>query len=164
MDDALPPPRRRSRLLIVSLCVNVALLAFITLVLWRAAHVDHSIGGGPSPLAPKAVIAEFPGRTEAIQAVIAAHTQKIFALRAASAQSRREAGRVLEAPDYSPATMRKALAAIAAADAALEVESVAMSADSLATLTPAERRTLVEHLKRRNRSWLYRTFHQGGRM
>jgi uncharacterized membrane protein len=160
MDDALPPPRRRSRLLIISLCVNVALLAFIAVVLWRAAHVDHSVGAGISPLAPKSVAAEFSNRAGAIGAAIDAHRAKILTLRAASVATRRDAFALLGSDDYTPQKMQAALAAIAKADAALEAEDIRMSADSLAILSPDERKTFVERLKRRNASWLYRTFHQ----
>jgi uncharacterized membrane protein len=160
MDDKLPPPRRRSRLLIVSLCVNVALIAFIAVVLWRAAHVDRSVGAGISPLAPKSVAAEFSGRAAAIGAAIDAHRAKILALRATSASTRHEAFALLASDAYTPQKMQAALAAIARADAALEAEDVQMAADGLATLSPDERKTFVEHIKRRDRSWLYRTFHQ----
>jgi Spy/CpxP family protein refolding chaperone len=163
MDDALPQPRRRSLALIVSLCVNVALIAFIALVLWRGAHIDRSVGAG-GPLAPKSILAEFPGRTAAIDAVIAAHREKETALRAAAVEARRALGHVVASPAYTPEAMHKAFAAIAAADAALEADAVAMSDESLAALSPGERKTLVERLKRRNRSWLWRTFHQRDRL
>ena len=163
MNDALPPPRRRSRLLIVSLCVNAALIAFLSLILWRAAHIDRTIGSG-GPLAPKSIIFEFPSRSAAIDAVIAAHAQKEAALRKAAIDARRALVRVIAAPDYTADAMRKASTAVSAADAALEAESVAMSDDALTTLSPDERKTLVERLKRRNRSWLWRTFHPRGRM
>jgi uncharacterized membrane protein len=164
MDDVLPPPRRRSWLLIASLCVNVALIAFVAVALWRVAHVDRSIGAGVSPLAPKHVIAEFPGRAGAIQAVIEAHRAKIVTLRAATVSTRLAAAMLLASPDYTPATMQDAMAAIAKADAALEAEDVRMATDGLSTLSPDERKTLVERLKRRNRSWFYKTFHPRGRM
>ena len=160
MDDTLPPPRRRSRLLIVSLCVNVALIAFVAVILWRAAHVDRSVGAGFSPLAPKSVAAEFSGRAGAIGAAIEAHRAKVLALRAASQSARRDAFKLLASEAYTPQKMQAALAAIAKADAALEAEDIQMSADSLATLSSDERKQFVERLKRRNKSWLYRTFHQ----
>jgi len=164
MDDTLPPPRRRSWLLIASLCVNLALIAFIAVALWRLAHIDRSVGAGVSPLAPKHVIADFPGHAGAIDAVIEAHRAKIEALRAAAVSTRIASVKLLAAPDYTPQKMQAALAAVAKADAALEAEDVRMAADSLATLSPDERKTLVDRLKRRNRSWLYKTFHPRGRM
>ena len=117
-----------------------------------------------SPLAPKPVIAEFPDRQAAIQSVIDTHTVRITALRLASAHARRDMFRLMVSPDYSPVKMRAALAAVATADAALEAESVAMAADSLSTLSPAQRQALAETLRKRNRSWLYRTFKPRGRM
>ena len=54
--------------------------------------------------------------------------------------------------------MSAALQAITAADTALETESVAMMGDSIARLTPAERQAIVERVRKRNNSWLFRMF------
>jgi hypothetical protein len=51
--------------------------------------------------------------------------------------------------------MAAAFKTVAAADAALEVESIGMMNDSLATLTPAERQALVDRVRKRNRSWFF---------
>jgi len=159
MTDTLPPaPRsRRSWLLIVSLCLNIALIPVIGAVVVRAMHRDVQIGSG-GILAPRSLINAFPSEGGKIQKVIAAHTPTIRERRHASVQTRIQAWQVLGASDYTPDKMAKALDAIHAADTALEGESLAMMNDSLAALTPDERMALVEKIRKRNRSWLVRMF------
>jgi uncharacterized membrane protein len=158
MDEpaAPPPKRRRSWLLIVSLCLNVALIAGIVLVVVRVAHRTAEIGASGGALAPRALMTEVPAERAHIQAAIDAHAAKIRVLRQASLRTRREAWRVLSSPGYTPARMTAALGAVQSADAALETESIAMMNDSLATLTPSERQALVEKVRRRAGSWLFR--------
>ena len=157
--DPLPPaPRpRRSWLLIVSLCLNIALVPVIAAVVVRAMHRDVQIGSG-GVLAPRSLIAAFPNEGARIQKVIDAHTSKIKELRRASGEARRDAWKLLGSPGYSADGMAKALEAVHAADTALEGESLAMMNDSLAVLTPDERAAAVEKIRKRNRSWLFRMF------
>ena len=158
MSDATPQPkRRRSWLLIVSLCLNIALVPVIAAVVIRVLHRDTAIGSG-GVLAPRSVQAAVPDERANIQKVIDAHSAKIRDLRAASVRARQRAFEVLAAPDYTPLKMALALAVVTATDNALETESVAMMGDSLATLTPAERAAMVEKVRKRNRSWLWRMF------
>jgi hypothetical protein len=159
MTDAAPPaPRpRRSWLLIVSLCLNIALIPVLGAVVLSALHRDVQVGTG-GILAPRSLIKAFPDDSSRIQQVIAGHTPRIKQLRRGSARARLQAWQVLGAPDYTPDRMAKALEAIHAADGALEAESLAMMNDSLAVLTPAERTALVEKIRKRNRSWLFRMF------
>lgn len=154
MNEATPK-RRVSWLLIVSLCLNIALVPVIAAVMIRALHRDTTIGSG-GVLAPRSVQAAIPDERANIQKVIDAHSARITTLRAASVNARRQAFAALAAPDYTPAKMATALAAITTADTALETESVAMMGDSLATLTPAERSAMVEKVRKRNRFWLWR--------
>jgi Spy/CpxP family protein refolding chaperone len=100
----------------------------------------------------------FPSDAGRIQKVIDAHTPRIKELRRAAVQARRASFRLLSAPDYTPAKMAAVLDALHTADTALEAESLAMMNDSLTVLTPDERAVLVEKIKRRNRSWLFRMF------
>lgn len=154
----LPPPRpRRSWLLIVSLCLNIALVPVIAAVVIRATHRDVQIGSG-GVLAPRTLMTAFPSDAGKIQKVIDAHTPRIRALRRGSIDARRDAFRMLDAPGYTPEKMAKALDAVHDADTALEGESIAMMNDSLATLSPEERGALAEKVRKRNRSWLFRMF------
>jgi uncharacterized membrane protein len=161
MDDT-PTRPRRSWLLIVSLCLNLALVGGIGVAVYRLAHLDTSVGVG-GPLSPKSLAAAFPDRGPAIEQAIAAHQAKILSLRRAAGEARRAAFRELADPDYSPQKMDVALKATAAADAALESESIGLMNDSLSTLTPAERQTLVDRVKKRNRSWFFRMMHRQAR-
>ena len=156
MDDTLPPPRRRSWPLILSVCLNVALVVFIAVA---AGRIAHAVQGGP--LGPRALMAEFPEAHDALQKVADAHAGKTRALREASRHARRDAFVLLTAPDYTPAKMSSAMAAVAAADAALETEIVASAADGLSALSPDQRRTLVDRIKRRHRFWLNRMMRGG---
>jgi Spy/CpxP family protein refolding chaperone len=158
MSDAIPAqPRRRSVLLIVSLCLNVILIPVIAVVMYHAAHRGNEIGSGGA-LSPRSVISAVPGERDRIETIITTHTPKVRALRAASAHARREAFATLLAPDYTAEKFRAALDAVANADSALERENIAMMAESLATLTAQERETMVSRTKMRNRFWLRRLF------
>lgn len=156
MDDALPPPRRRRNwLLIVSLCANVALIAFVAVALYRAGHMAP---GGP--LGPVALSEEFPQARPALQHVVDAHAAKIAVLRATALQARHDAFYTIAGPAYSPQKMRAALAAVAAADRAVEDDDIAAAGEALAALTPQERQMLVDRVKRRSRFWLWRESHR----
>ena len=157
------PRRRRNWLLIVSLCLNVMLIAAIVTVAVRIAQRDTRIGAG-GPLAPRSLIEEFPNEKAAIETVINAHTARIASLRQASRRARVDALNVLAAPDAAPQKLGAAFAAIARADAALEAEAVAMSSESTAMLSPAERQALADRLKRRSQSWWFRMMWRRGRL
>jgi uncharacterized membrane protein len=159
---AAPPKRRVNWLLIVSLCLNIALVPVIAAVVIRALHRDTAIGSG-GILAPRSLMAALPDERVHIQKIIDAHSAKILSLRQASVRARLAAFEVLGAPGYTPQKLSAALDAVTVADTALETESVAMMSQSLATLTPAERQAMVEKVKKRNRSWLFRMFRPRGR-
>lgn len=150
-----PARPRRNYLLVVSLCLNVALIGVIAGAIWRISHIDTSIGAG-GPLAPHTVMAQFPARAPAISAIIDAHRKKLKELRHASVQARVVFFRALSAPDFDPKAMTQTLDAVAVADAALEAESLRMAGESLSALTAQERQALVDRVKKRNRSWPFR--------
>jgi hypothetical protein len=149
------PPRRRSWLLIVSLCLNIILVVLIAAAALRGPMRPIPVGGG-GILAPRSIVAALPNAAGPVQRVIDAHEPKIRALRMAAAHARREVFRELAAPDYTPQKLAEALEAVRVADSALEAESIAMMRDSLNTLSPADRQAMVERV--RNRSWWFRLF------
>jgi len=160
MNDTAPstkPRRRVSILLIVSLCLNIVLVPVVAAIVVRATHRATEIGAG-GILAPRSVMAAVPAEQARIQKIIDAHTGKIRALRKDSVRARLAAFAALGASDYSSEKFSGALSQVAVADSALERESIAMMAESLATLTPAERKAIVEKVKRRNQSWFWRMF------
>lgn len=156
MSDATPvPPRRPSILLIVSLCLNIILIPILFAVVVGAVHRGSVVGAG-GVLAPRSVMAAVPNERDRIGAIIDGHAPKIAALRAASAEARRQAFMTLAAPEFSQDSFNRSLTAVANADDALERENIAMMAQSLAVLTPAERQAVVRRTKAR--SWFWRTF------
>lgn len=160
MSQVTPPlkPRRAANiLLIVSLCLNIALLPVIAAVVLRAVHRAGEIGAG-GILAPRSVMTAIPAEAPQIQKIIDAHTPKIRALRAASVRTRTDAFAALAGSNYSADKFSSALERVATADSALERESIAMMADGLAVLTPAERQAMVKKIQKRNRSWFWRMF------
>ena len=157
MSEPATPRRRVSWLLIVSLCINIALVPVIAAVMLRALHRDTAIGSG-GILAPRSLMAALPDERVRIQKIIDAHTLAIKVRRAASLHTRVAAFEVLASPQYTPEKLTAALQDVTLADRALETESVAMLGESLAALSPAERQAIVEKVRRRNRSWLFRMF------
>jgi uncharacterized membrane protein len=155
--STVKPRRRVSILLIVSLCLNVVLVPVIAAIVVRAMHRQTEIGSG-GILAPRSVMAAVPGEQAHIQRIIDAHTPKIRALRQDSVRTRIAAFAALSAAEYSPEKFAGALNHVADADGALERESISMMAESLASLTPDERQAMVERVKKRNHSWLWRLF------
>jgi uncharacterized membrane protein len=155
------PAPRRNWLLILSLGLNVVLVALIVTAVLRAPHRPLAIGSG-GVLAPRSIMAALPDAGGPIQKVIDDHTPKITALRQTAGRARRAAFRELAAPDYTPEKLTAALEAVRAADSALEAESIAMMRDSLATLSAQDRQAMVERVKARNRSWWFRLFRPRG--
>jgi uncharacterized membrane protein len=159
MENAVP--RRRSWLLIVSLCLNVLLIAAIATVAVRIAHRDLRIVGA-RPLGARAVLAQFPDERPRIAPVVAAHRAKVEALRRASIAARESALEVLGKRTATPQDLSAAFAAVGQADAALEAEVIAMDGEGVLALTAGERVALAEKLRARERSWWYRTFVKRG--
>ncbi len=158
MDETKP---RRNWLLVLSLCLNVALIAAIAVVVWRIGHFDIFSGSG-GPMAPRSVMAQFPDREPAIEKIIAAHQAKLADLRHTAAMARRDVFRLFASPGYTPQKVGSALDAVATADVAIEREAIDMENESLATLSPAQRQALVERVKARNRSWFFRMLRRQG--
>lgn len=156
-NPAAKPRRQVSILLIVSLCLNIVLVPVVAAVVVRAIHFGTGIGAG-GVLAPRSVMAAVPAEQARIQKIIDAHTDKIRALRKNSFHARRDAFMALSAPDYTAGKFAGALDRVAVADGVLEREFISMMAESLATLTPAERQAMVDKVKRRNQSWFWRMF------
>jgi uncharacterized membrane protein len=156
MTDSFAPPPRRNILLIVSLCLNVVLVAMVLAGLWRALHPLSVLQRGI--LSPYGLMREAPAERDRIRAIINAHAPKLNELRAASGAARMRAVNAIGSPSYSPDQLKQSLAAVSAADAALESEVVDTMAQSIATLSPDERKAVAARVERRNRSWLFRVF------
>jgi uncharacterized membrane protein len=155
MTDAFAPPPRRNILLIVSLCLNAALIAIVAIGLWRAAHPFASQRG---ILSPYGLMREVPAKRDQVQTILNSHTAELRALRVASGEARLRAVESLDAPDYSPERFAAALQAVGTADAALEAKLIDTMNESFAILSPEERKTVAATVRRRNRAWMFQAF------
>ena len=146
-DPAVMPERRGpSVLLIVSLCVNAALIGLIAITFLR---------GFPPPreqknagLSPMALIRMVPAEETRIRAIMDKHHAAVRELRQNSLQARSELFGRISAPEFDRAAFEKALGDVQASDTALEAETMKVTAESLEALTPAERRSVAEQVRK----------------
>jgi uncharacterized membrane protein len=141
------PSHGRSILLVVSLCFNLALVGLVVVGFTRA------VGGGfiaqpGGALAPAAIARGLPqDEQDRIRAILAGHQEGMRAARRAAQRARREAFRVFAAPDYKADGFAKALDAVREADGRLEDQAIARLLDTINTLTPAERQTVIDRVR-----------------
>ncbi|HEY4275005.1 MAG TPA: periplasmic heavy metal sensor [Rhizomicrobium sp.] len=146
MADATPS-RARTILLVLSLCLNVGLIALIAIGIGRS---GGRFFAGPGVMAPGQIARGLPqGQREKILDLVAEHGVAMRDRRRASRHARSEALRVLEAPDYAAADFGRALDGVRAADAALEEEAISLQRDVIDTLTPAQRKDVAERIRAR---------------
>ena len=155
MADTFAPPPRRNVLLIVSLCLNAALILILAIGLWRTTHPFASQRG---ILSPYGLMHEVPAKRDQVQAILDSHTAELRSLRVASGDARLKAVASLDAPVYSPAKFAAALKAVGTADAALEAKLIDTMNESFAILSPDERKTVADKVRRRNRAWMFQAF------
>lgn len=137
----------RSVLLVMSLCLNVALLAILgvgvvrfTAVARRAPFIAQPAG----PLAPGQVMRSLtPERRAAVQAVMRRHRSELARLRRAARDARQETFQVFAAPGFDNAAFAAALDRVRDADGNLEDEAIAQARDIVAALTPQERQKVI---------------------
>lgn len=154
MTDTAPAPRRGRRIfLILSLCLNVFLVAAILVGVMRAVHRHNDPMTAGGPFSPYALLHEVAREDRPkIQAVIDRHKATVRTLRDQAVAARVASFEVFAAPDYTPAKFTAALEKVRAADAAVGKEVTDSIAESAAQLTPAERKTLADRA-RRHASW-----------
>jgi uncharacterized membrane protein len=154
MSDTTPAPRRgRSILLIVSLSLNVLLVAAIVVGVARAIHRHRDPMNAGGMLSPYAVLHEASKEERPkIQAVIDRHRVKVTALRDAAVTARIDAFETFAAPDFTPQRLEASLDKVREADAAVGKEVAATIVESVSLLTPAERKALEDRARRRA-SW-----------
>lgn len=157
-DPVLAPKRGPSVLLIVSLCLNVALAGLIAIALMRTGMSGFEPREAKGALGPQALMRMVPAEKEKIQAIVDANHDTMRELRKQAMQARAESFALLAASDFNAAEFAKALSAMQRADAALESETIKLTAESVAVLTPAERQTVAGKVHRPGRVWLRRLF------
>lgn len=144
------PPRRGNVLLIVSLCLNVALIAMIAIGILNAVARNHLRAMPGGPLAPQALLSEVtPAERPKIQAVIDAHRARLQELRRESAQARVDAFRIFAEPSFSAQDFSRALDRVRVADMAVQDEAARQTADAVAQLAPAERQAIAQTIRER---------------
>lgn len=159
-DPAPAQSRTRTALMVMSLCLNVGLIALILVGIGR---VGNRFIAQPGIMAP-AQIARFllPPQQEKVGDIVAAHRDALRERRQAARQARLEAFRIFAAPDYSSGDFTRALDSVRTADAALEEEAVALQQDVVNILTPDERKMIAERIKARRERPAWRRLIQWG--
>jgi Spy/CpxP family protein refolding chaperone len=99
-----------------------------------------------------------PAEQTKIQAIIDAHRKQMHALRRQAMLARVDSFRLLEARNFNADEFAKSLASVDAADAALEAETMAMTAQAVAILTPQERADIAAKVRKPDRAELRRFF------
>ena len=150
-DPVVAPERRRpSILLIVSLCLNMALIGGAAVMFFR--------GFGPPPreargtLSPMALMRMVPAEKDKIRAVMDKHHARIGELHRQAMDARKASFDLLAADNFDAQAYGRSLSAIQNADAALGAESMIVTAESVAVLTPEERKDVAEKV-RKPRFW-----------
>ena len=144
--------RTRATLLVMSLCLNAGLIAFILVGIGRVSQV---LVAGPGVMGPAQIARELPdaGRQK-VSGIMAEHQDALAEKRLAARIARQHVFRALISPNYLPGNFANALDQVRAADAALEEESVAQQRDVINALTPDERQRIVSRiLERRRPPW-----------
>jgi len=160
-DPAQSPKHQPNVLLIVSLCLNLALIGLIAIAYMRTGTHDftgHEGRAGKVTLSAQALMRMVPAKETTIQEIVDARRKNLRELRKNAVRARVEAFRILESRDFKADEFAKALAAVQNADAALEAATMKMTAESVAVLTPAERESVVHQVRRPDRAELRRLF------
>lgn len=144
--------RGRSVLLIVSLCLNVALIAMIVAGI---ANAIRTAGHPRGALSPESLLAAASNsERRQVQAVIDAHAERIRVLRTADLKARKAALGIFEGPVLDPFAFKKALDAVDEADGAVRKEEIAVIGEAASKLSASERKAIAGKAQRRFRWWL----------
>ena len=108
---------------------------------------------GQGLFAPRIVMEMVPSATDKIQIILDAHGNKMDELRFEAQSARRDARRTFMGHNFSQASFDQSLDRVKSADGALEAEVLKIMSETVAKLTPEERRAFVEKIKEHNHSW-----------
>ena len=147
-DGTAPRPSRiRTTLLVMSLCLNVGLMALILVGLGRA---GTGFIAQPGVMAPAQIARGLPPQQrEKILDIVAEHRDAMQEKRRAARKARLDAFQAFAAATYVPGDFAGALDRVRVADAALEEEAVALQRDVVNVLTPGERAQIAERVRAR---------------
>jgi len=157
-DPVVTPKRQPSVLLIVSLCLNLALIGLIAITVMRGGMHRFERHEEKLSLSAQSLMRMVPAEQTKIQAILDAHHKQMRELRRQAIEARAESFHLLEAKDFNADQFAKSLASVDAADAALEAETMAMTAQAVAVLTPQERADIAAKVQKPDRAGLRRFF------
>jgi len=143
-------------LLIVSLCLNVALVALCAAMFFRIGMRPFEPHGPKGGLSAPALIRMVPAEEAKIRAVLEAHRPKLHQLHRDAMQARAELFQALSAPAFDSQAFAKASTDVESADAALEAESLKITNEAVSVLTPEERARVAADVHKPGRAWLKR--------
>jgi uncharacterized membrane protein len=153
-----PARREPSLLLILSLCLNLALLGVVGVTMWRSQGRVAEVRQPKVGLSAQILMRMIPAEKAKIEAIIVQHRPQLHAMRGDAMRARAESFRLLAEPNFDSTAFAKSLAAVQTADAALETETMKLTADSVAALTPQERAVVASEVQKPDRTWLRRLF------
>lgn len=156
-----PSQQRFSIGLIISLCVNLVLAGIIATAGARFFLLPQGPGAGqigpqgqpPQPperaqvrqlMSGRFLMHIAPDKKDQIHAILQSHHAKFDQLKQEASAARRAVIAIFEAPNLDKGALDKAFARVQAADAAVEIEAVKMSAEIAAILSPDERKKAAE--------------------
>ena len=154
----VPVRQKPSLLLIVSLCLNVALLGVVGVTLWRSNEQALEPRAPKAGLSAQILMRMIPAEKTKIEAILLQHRPRLHALRSDAMRARVESFRLLTDSNFDSAAFAKSLAQVQTADAALEAETVTITAESVAALTPQERALVAGKVQKPDRASLKRFF------
>jgi uncharacterized membrane protein len=153
-----PVRQKPSLLLIVSLCLNLALVGVAGVMMWRWNDPMLERHEPKTGLSAPVLMRMVPAEKAKIEGIITEHRPRLHELRGDAMRARAESFRLLTEPDFDSAAFAKSLTIVQTADAALESETMKLTAASVAALTPEERALVASKVKKPDRIWLRRLF------
>ena len=148
----LAPERKSNVALIVSLCLNLLLIGVIAMGIFRVFHpgmmfgMERGFGHGQGSHASLALMRLVPAESDKIKAILAAHRDRVTSLGRDAMDARHQVMRAFVDPAFSRPAFDQALDRMRAADAAFEEEQTKIASESVATLTPEERRAAADKI------------------
>ena len=148
------PSRGRAIVLVVSLCLNLVLIALIVVGFTRATGGGF-IGQPGGQLAPGVIARGLSPESQGkVRDIVAEHRDAMREARQGARRARLAAFRTFAAADYSQTDFAQALERVRDADSKLEEEAILMLRDIINSLTPDERKIVVTRARTgANRPW-----------
>jgi len=153
-----PVRQKPSLLLILSLCLNVALLGVVGVMVWRSNEQELEPRAPRAGLSAQMLMRLVPAEKVRIEAILAEHRPRLRELRTNAMRARVGSFRILTDHNFDSTAFAKALAEVQTADAALEAETMTITAESVTALTPQERTLVVGKVQKPDRASLKRFF------